>query len=67
MVKTGYSIKTGLWKSIKNTAIIVDIPALILFVDNWTQIIPNEWNVYAAPIMGFISYFVKNYIQNRNI
>jgi hypothetical protein len=64
MVK--YSIKIGLLKSLKNLAIVVGIPALILFVDNWTQIIPNEWNVYAAPIMGFLSYFVKNYIQNKN-
>jgi len=62
---TKYSFKIGIWKSLKNLAIIVGIPALVLFVDNWTQIIPNEWTVYAVPIMGFISYFVKNYIENR--
>ena len=66
MVKTTYSFSIGLWKSLKNTAIIVGIPALILFLDNWTQIIPNEWNVYAAPILGFVSYMVKNYIQVKN-
>lgn len=64
--KTEYSFKVGLIKSLKNLAIVVGIPSLALFVDNWTQIIPEEWNVYAVPIMGFISYFVKNYIQNKN-
>jgi len=63
MVK--YSFQTGLLKSLKNTAIIVGIPALVLFVDNWTTILPNEWNVYAAPIMGFASYLVKNFIDNK--
>lgn len=65
MTETTYSLKLGLWKTLKNTAIIVGIPALILFLDSWTQIIPSEWTVYAAPIMGFLSYFVKNYIENR--
>jgi len=66
MAKTEYSFKIGLLKSLKNTLIVVGIPALVLFVDSWTQIIPVEWNVYAAPIMGFLSYLVKNYISNRN-
>ena len=61
--KIKYSFKTGLWKSLKNLAIVVGIPALILFVDNWASIIPNAWNAYAAPIMGFLAYLVKNYVQ----
>ena len=61
-----YSFKTGLWKSLKNTLIVVGIPALVLFVDNWATIIPDEWNAYAAPIMGFASYLVKNWIQNKD-
>jgi len=65
MAYTEYSFKIGLWKSLKNTLIVVGIPALVLFVDNWTTIIPNEWNVYAAPIMGFAAYLVKNYLQNK--
>jgi len=62
-----YSISIGAWKSLKNLAIVVGIPALVLFVDNWTQILPSEWTSFAAPIMGFVAYFVKNYIQNKNI
>jgi hypothetical protein len=64
--KVEYSVMTGLWKSLKNLAIIVGIPALVLFLDNWASIIPQEWNAIAAPIMGFVAYFVKNYIENRN-
>lgn len=64
--KITYSFKTGLLKSLKNTAVVVGIPALVLFIDNWTTIIPDEWNVYAAPIMGFLSYLVKNFLQNKN-
>lgn len=60
-----YSFKIGLVKSLKNLAIVVGIPALVLFIDSWTKIIPNEWNVYATPIMGFVSYLVKNYISNK--
>ncbi|MFH1276727.1 MAG: hypothetical protein ABIH82_06465 [Candidatus Woesearchaeota archaeon] len=65
MVVKSYSFKTGLWKSLKNILIVVGIPALVLFVDNWTTILPNEWNAYAAPIMGFVAYLVKNYIENK--
>lgn len=61
--KISYSVWTGLWKSLKNTLVIVGIPALILFLDKWTEIIPNKWNVAAAPVMGFISYFVKNWVE----
>ena len=61
-----YSFKIGLLKSLKNTLIIVGIPALVLFVDSWATIIPDEWNVYAAPIMGFVAYLVKNFVENRD-
>lgn len=60
-----YSVKTGILKSIKNVFFVVGIPAIVLLVDNWTQWIPNEWNNVAAPIMGLITYFIKNYISNK--
>jgi hypothetical protein len=61
-----YSILTGIWKSIKNVAIVMGIPALVLLLNNWTQIVPTEWNNIGAPIVALISYFVKNYIENKN-
>jgi len=66
VVKTTYSIGIGLWKSLKNVVIVLGIPALVLLLDNWTQIIPEEWNVYALPVIGFLSYMVKNYVQVKN-
>jgi len=65
MKKTSYSFSIGAWKSLKNLAIIVGVPALVLFVDNWTSIIPAEWTSIAAPIFGFLAYFVKNYLGNK--
>jgi len=62
---TKYSIGIGIWKSIKNVAIVMGIPALVLLLDNYTQWVPNEHNAIALPIIGLISYFVKNYIQNK--
>ena len=64
--KPQYKVGIGIWKSIKNVAIVMGIPALVLLLDNYTQCIPNEYNSIALPIIGLISYFVKNYIQNRN-
>lgn len=60
-----YEIKIGCWKSIKNVAIVMGIPALILLLDNYTQWIPDEYHKFALPIIGLISYFVKNWIQNK--
>ena len=63
--KPQYSLKIGIVKSLKNTLIIVGIPALVLFIDNWATILPDEWNAYTAPIMGIVAYLVKNYVSNR--
>ena len=60
-----YNFGIGVWKSIKNVFIIAGIPAIILLLDYWTQWIPNEWNAVAAPIIGFLSYLVKNYVENK--
>jgi hypothetical protein len=65
MAKKNYSFGLGIWKSLKNLGIIVGIPALALLIDNWAQIFPQEWNTWLAPVMGFIAYFVKNWIQNK--
>lgn len=60
-----YSIKIGIFKSIKNVAIVMGIPMVVLFIDNWTEVIPIEWHKYALPVIGLLAYFVKNYIQNK--
>ena len=65
MAKQQYKFKTGIWKSIKNVAIVMGIPALVLLLDNWANWIPNEWHTTAGPIIAFLAYLVKNYIQNK--
>ena len=65
MVKTNYSVKTGIWKSIKNVFLVAGVPAIVLLADNWTQWVPDNWNAVAAPVIGLIVYFIKNYIQNK--
>ena len=60
-----YSFLVGVWKSVKNVAIIAGIPALVFLIDNWTQWIPNEWNAVAAPVIGFLAYLVKNWQENK--
>lgn len=60
-----YSKWIGIKKSIKNVAIVWGIPALILLLDNWTEWIPNNYQKAAIPIIAFIAYFIKNYVQNK--
>lgn len=65
MAEKKYSFKIGLQKSLKNVAIVVGIPTVVLFVNKWAEILPVEWHSWAAPIMGFVAYFVKNYVENK--
>ena len=62
---TKYKLSIGLWKSLKNTAIVIGVPALIFLIDNWTQWIPSQFNVWALPVFGFLSYLVKNYVEYK--
>lgn len=58
MSNTGnYSLRIGLWKTIKNNGLIVWIPAILAFLAN----VPIEY----APIASFLIYLIKNYIQNK--
>ena len=65
MVKNQYSAWVGIKKSIKNVLIVAGVPALLLFLENFVKVMPDEWNPIAAPIIGLIAYFIKNYVQNR--
>ena len=66
MAKIKYSFKIGGLKSVKNVAIIWGIPALLLLLDNYTQWVPDQYNQVLVPIVGLLSYLVKNWISNRN-
>jgi hypothetical protein len=65
MAKQEYSVGIGVWKSVKNVFVTMGIPMIVLFIDNYTQIIPSQYTYVAAPIIGLVSYFVKNYLENK--
>lgn len=60
-----YSIKIGIWKSIKNAFICVGIPGIIVLINNYQEWLPEKYTPVALPIMSVISYFIKNAIENK--
>ncbi len=65
IVSSDYSIKTGLTKTLKNMGITFGIPALLYFLSRANVWLPQEMIPVVAPIIGGISYVVKNYIENK--
>ena len=63
--KTKYSFKTGFWKSVKNTFVVLILPALYYLINTWQNWLPPEYNKLALPIFGFLGYLYKNFIQNK--
>jgi len=60
-----YILKIGLKKTLKNTLITFGIPAILYLLNNAVDFI--EPNVYLkiSPVIAFMSYFIKNWIENR--
>ncbi len=52
----GYSLKKGIWKTVKN-GLIMFVPAFLAFLAS----VPIEY----TPIAGIIIYFIKNFIANK--
>jgi len=59
---TEYSFLTGIWKSIKNTAIIL-LPAGAAGWAAFQAEVPPDYQCYIMAIAGFAVYLAKNYIQ----
>ena len=59
-----YSVKTGLWKSVKNTVIVL-VPAFLAGGAAFATNVPANYQPVVAAIGGFVVYFIKNFIQNR--
>jgi len=55
-ISKDYSLKTGLWKTIKNW-LIMFVPAILAFLAN----VPVQY----TPIASLIVYFIKNFIENK--
>jgi len=63
--KIQHSKVVGAKKSVKNVAIVWGIPALLVLVNGYAQWVPEEYHGPAAPIIGLIAYYIKNYLQNK--
>lgn len=61
-----YSAKIGLQKTVKNISITYGLPALLFFLNAYQEWLPVEYAIILAPVLGAISYFLKNYIENIN-
>ena len=61
--KTKYSFKTGFWKSVKNTFVVLIVPALFYAINGWQEWVPAEYYKITLPFFGFIGYLIKNYHQ----
>lgn len=63
--KSGYSLGTGLLKSLKNTLVVGVLPALLFALANYTEwLSPAAAASWAVPL-GFLSYLLKNYLSNK--
>jgi len=60
-----YSMGIGFIKSIKNVAITVGIPALVVLLNNYAEWLPKEYYSVAVPVISIVSYMVKNFVQNK--
>ena len=55
-VSKNYSLKIGLWKTIKN-GLVLFVPAILAFLAN----VPAQY----VPLAGLLVYFIKNFIENK--
>ena len=55
-ISKDYSLKIGLWKTIKN-GLVLFVPAMLAFLAN----VPAQY----VPVAGLLVYFIKNFIENK--
>jgi hypothetical protein len=60
-----YSYWIGFLKTLKNGAVMFLPPVVLYIADNYVNFVPTEYLPTAAIIVGMISYFIKNYIENK--
>ena len=60
-----YILKIGFLKTLKNTAIVFGIPAVLYFLNNAVDFIEPTTYLKISPVIAFVSYFIKNWIENK--
>ena len=61
-----YSFWTGVWKAIKNGVIVLG-PAGAAAILEFFRLLPPDISTKYALWVGFITYFIKNYLENRKL
>lgn len=61
---TDYSMKMGIWKSLKNTAVVL-APAAVAGWLAFVAAVPDEYKPIVTALGGFLGYFAKNFHENR--
>ena len=52
-------------KTLKNIFYTHGVPAIIMFLASLPDIIPEEWKPWAISLVGAVSYYAKNYYENK--
>lgn len=63
--KQQYSPIIGLKKTGKNVLIMFVLPAILYILSQVTEFVPEEHLPWVLPLAGALSYFVKNYVENK--
>jgi len=61
----GYNLSVGIWKSIKNWLVTV-APAIVAGWTAFVNNLPQDQQVYAMALAGFVGYLVKNWFENKD-
>ena len=62
---TEYKLLIGMKKSLKNMLVTYILPAILFLINNQTEWMPQTDALMIAPVLGYIGYFIKNYIENH--
>ena len=63
--KPTYSKLIGLKKSAKNIVITYALPVALVLINTQAEWLPAEYALTAAPFLGMLSYFIKNWQENK--
>jgi len=62
----GYSVVTGLWKTLVNNLVVLG-PALAGGVLEFIRLLPEGVSVQYGLYLGLVTYFLKNYLKNKDL
>jgi len=61
-----YSKVEGLKRTLKNMGIMFALPAILYLLAQVNVIVPKQFLPIAIPIAGGLTYFVKNWFENKD-